>query len=408
MKFPSSLRGGVHGLEDAIITLSGPGIALSGIIAGVDLLTGGHAMSSLPWLTTAWAICLLLSLDFQVLALGARAHQVYLSDRSTGRKVVELVLSLVIAAAISYVSIQMQSIVAKMNASGLTIDQATMALGIDANALIFERSILVLVLIFLSGWFRLEARELATMNGLNQAVQWSQLEEWFGMVVQMNQGMLNQANEILLVQLAKVMQANQQQMASLNEGIGMQLTRLAREQQAGLNQLEQRVNQALAAQMNQQPQTLALAPEQISSLVRELSQGQQRQMETVFSRYIEQVFIRGEKPSGRQSTNGRLRAIPAGSSPASQVGELANQTEAQVVQGDGQPVQDTTTSLPNQLAGSEEGTRILNYLDQCQEASSPEPSLTQIEQACTVSHNTAIAWRRFWREKQAQLVPSGK
>jgi len=60
----------MNSLEDAIITLSGPALAISGIIAGVDLLTGGHILQQSPALALAWAICLLLTLDFQVLALG--------------------------------------------------------------------------------------------------------------------------------------------------------------------------------------------------------------------------------------------------------------------------------------------------------------------------------------------------
>ncbi len=153
MQLPT-LKTAVHRLEDAIITISGPALATSGIIAGVDLVTGGNILKSMSWLSLVWAITLLLTLDFQVLALGARAHRVYLSNKSTGRKVFEVVLAVLVAAAISYVSIQMQSIIARVNAATITIDQAAMQLGINMLALIWERSALVLVLIFLSGWFR--------------------------------------------------------------------------------------------------------------------------------------------------------------------------------------------------------------------------------------------------------------
>lgn len=149
------LKTAVNGLEDAIITLSGPALAISGIIAGVDLLTGGSILKDAPLLTLAWAICLLLTLDFQVLALGVRTRRIYAAgDKSTGRKVAEIAIAVLIAAAISYVSIQMQSIIARANSAGLSIDQAAMQLGINPLALIWERSILVLVLIFMSGWFR--------------------------------------------------------------------------------------------------------------------------------------------------------------------------------------------------------------------------------------------------------------
>lgn len=385
MKLPSSLRGGVHGMEDAIITLSGPGIAVSGIIAGVDLLTGGHVMSGMPWLATAWAICLLLSLDFQVLALGARSHKVYLSQKSAGRKAAEILLALAIAAAISYVSIQMQSIVAKMTVSNLSIDAATTALGIDPNALIYERSVLVLVLIFLSGWFRHESPELPMVNQVRS------LEDWFTVMVQMNQGMLHQVSESLLVQLANTAQSNQ---AALNQAID-KLTRFALEHQESVSELDQRLTTVVElAQMNQQSAGIALAQDQLTELVRQLSQRQQGQLEAVFSRCIEQVFVREERPG--RSTNPRMRSLPAAHLPSSS--ERMN----------GESAQSCDVVQMNQLSSgaSEGGTRVLNYLDQCRAIGSPEPSLSQIEQACQVSHNTAINWRRQWRERTA-VVSAG-
>ena len=148
------LKAAVTGLEDGIITLSGPTLAISGIIAGVDLVTGGNMLRNVGWLSTVWAVTLLLTLDFQVLALGARTHQVYRSDTSARRKIVEIALAVLIAAAISYVSIQMQSVIARANSENISIDLATAQLGINPIALIWERSTLVLVLIFMSGWFR--------------------------------------------------------------------------------------------------------------------------------------------------------------------------------------------------------------------------------------------------------------
>jgi hypothetical protein len=157
-----SLKHAVASLEDGIIVLSGPALAISGIIAGVDLVTGGNVLKSISWLGLVWAITLLLTLDFQVLALGVRAHRVYSSGKHGGQKVVEILLVVLIAAAISFVSIQMQSIIARVNAeAGLSIDQAAAQLGINTIALIWERSTLVLVLIFMSGWLREHPEELA-------------------------------------------------------------------------------------------------------------------------------------------------------------------------------------------------------------------------------------------------------
>jgi hypothetical protein len=149
------LRSAVYALEDAVITLSGPALAVSGIIAGVDLLTGGTMLRDVGWLSLAWAICLLLTLDFQVLALGARAHKIYLSDKGGWRKGGEVALAFLMSAGISSVSIQMQSIIAIMNSSAnASIAGAAAQLGINLIGLTWERSALVLVLIFLSGWFR--------------------------------------------------------------------------------------------------------------------------------------------------------------------------------------------------------------------------------------------------------------
>jgi hypothetical protein len=150
-----SLKTGVAQLEDSIIVLSGPALAISGIIAGVDLVTGGNILRSYPQFTLAWAITLLISLDFNILALGVRAHRVYVSKSKSGkRKCAEIALAFLIAAAISYVSIQMQSIIARVNAENISLDMAAMQLGINTLALIWERSSLVLVLIFMSGWLR--------------------------------------------------------------------------------------------------------------------------------------------------------------------------------------------------------------------------------------------------------------
>ncbi len=154
-----TLKEAVNHLEDAIITISGPALAISGIIAGLDLITGGTVLKDSPNLGMTWAICLLVTLDFQVLAFGVRAHRIYRRPapdaRDIARKAGELFLCIVIAASISYVSIQMQSVIARTTADKTTtVAQAEIALGVNGNALIWERSSLVLVLIFLSGWSR--------------------------------------------------------------------------------------------------------------------------------------------------------------------------------------------------------------------------------------------------------------
>jgi len=168
MKLPSfSLKRTVTHLENAIITLSGPAIAISGIITGIDLLTGGSMFKNIGWLSLTWAICLLLTLDFQVLMLGARAKQIYNGSKGNGKKFCEIAAIIIIAASISYVSVQMQSIIARSQTTvtsadrtghqythTISIDEATKDMGINPIALIWERSSLVLILIFMSGWLR--------------------------------------------------------------------------------------------------------------------------------------------------------------------------------------------------------------------------------------------------------------
>ena len=154
-----ALSKGVTRLENAIVTLSGPALATSGIIAGVDILTNNLIARYAPGAGAIagliWAICLMLTLDFQVLMLGVRARRIYASCKKGGwQKTSELTLCVAIAAALGYVSLQMGSIFAHMLGTSLTITQAQADLGINPIALIYERSALVLLLIFISGWLR--------------------------------------------------------------------------------------------------------------------------------------------------------------------------------------------------------------------------------------------------------------
>jgi hypothetical protein len=162
-----TLRSLVNKLENGILTLSGPALAISGILAGIDLLTGGSLFKDIGWFSLTWAICLLLALDFQVLMLGTRAKRIYRGNGEIGQKIIEMVVIIAIAAGISWVSVQMQSIIARSQSTitftdqqgrqqirTLTVEEATKDMGIDPIALIWERSALVLVLIFMSGWLR--------------------------------------------------------------------------------------------------------------------------------------------------------------------------------------------------------------------------------------------------------------
>ncbi len=158
-----SLKRGAAALEDGIIVVSGPALAVSGILAGIDLLTGGHLLTQFPGLTLAWAITLMLALDFNVLILGVTARRAWSASNTNGWvKVGEILLAVAVAGAISFVSIQMQSIIARVNAEGISIDQAATQLGISMIALTWERSTLVLGLIFMSGFLRDEGKSPVT------------------------------------------------------------------------------------------------------------------------------------------------------------------------------------------------------------------------------------------------------
>src|SRR5579859_7674990 len=114
-----SLPQRVRKLEEAIITISGPALATSGIIAGIDILTNNIIAKYAPTVGAiagvVWAVCLMLTLDFQVLTLGVRAHRIYASQgKPRGQKIFEIFLACAIAAALAYVSLQMGSIFSKM------------------------------------------------------------------------------------------------------------------------------------------------------------------------------------------------------------------------------------------------------------------------------------------------------
>jgi hypothetical protein len=77
---------------------------------------------------------------------------------------------LLIAAGILFVSIQMQSIIARSNSTGVSIAEAIVQLGINPIWLTWECSVLVLLLIFLSGWFREEVVPASNTTSNNTSI----------------------------------------------------------------------------------------------------------------------------------------------------------------------------------------------------------------------------------------------
>lgn len=290
---PGCLQAGVHRLEDGIITLSGPALAISGIIAGVDLLTGGHLLQSVGWLSVTWAVCLLLTLDFQVLTLGVKAQAVYQSQEKSGwKKFGELILLLAVAAAISYVSIQMQSIIARSSSANVSVDQAALQLGVDPIALIWERSILVLLLIFLSGWSRDRGSVTPTMTGSVGG----QLPDLVDAIIAKLTPALTPLHQSFFDQLtgasqAALTQACEQLTRSSQEVLAQMLHRVSDENRVNSHRLADQVSQdnqatlvASIAQIRRENEAI------LAECIRHLEQAHARRFEAVLTR-VQQVQV---------------------------------------------------------------------------------------------------------------------
>ncbi len=125
---PKSLEQRVRTIEGYIITISGPALCISGVVAGLDVVTNNFIRNYAPQvgitLGVIWAVCLMISLDFQVLVLGVRARRVYISNKGNGKKAFEMALAFAIALALGYVSLQMGSIFSRMMGTSLSMEQA--------------------------------------------------------------------------------------------------------------------------------------------------------------------------------------------------------------------------------------------------------------------------------------------
>lgn len=279
-----SLKQRVTSWEDHIIVLSGPSLAASGIIAGLDVLTGSLIKTYFPVVSDAmgmiWAICLMLTLDFQVLTLGVRVRKIYQSDKSGGAKFVQILLSLLIAAFLAYVSLQMASIFAKMlSDTKLTLDTAQAALGIDANWLIYERSALVMVLIFMSGLLRDDnfqestaaKQQTTALDNLLMVMQ--QIQQALEQIVEGNKEnkAFAQQNITLLQQTSEQTQQAMQQIAKQSqqnaEQIALEATNHAEQLIASAKQIATSSQQTSEELRGQFVESLAAGIEQIKDAV---------------------------------------------------------------------------------------------------------------------------------------------
>lgn len=216
-----TLKQVVRSLEENIITISGPALAISGVIAGIDVLTAGIIKTYFPIvgniLGVTWAICLMLTLDFQVLTLGVKASRVYRdAKKKTLQKLCEMLLAVIFACAIGFVSVQMGTIFAQSLGTNYTIEQAEAKLGINPTALFYERSAMVMLLIFMSGWLR-DVEEKADENATQavptplQGQQSSELADALKQIAEMNrqtlasmQAMQQQQMQVTIEQATRV------------------------------------------------------------------------------------------------------------------------------------------------------------------------------------------------------------
>lgn len=207
-----TLKQAVRSLEENIITISGPALAISGVIAGIDVLTANIIRNYFPIvgnvLGVVWAICLMLTLDFQVLTLGVKASRVYRDAKKKFlQKALEMLLAILFACAIGFVSVQMGTIFAQSLGTSYTIEQAEAKLNINPTNLFYERSAMVMLLIFMSGWLRDVEMESGSENATQatpaplQGLQQTEMEKFVEAMAEMNRQML-----------ASMQQMNQQTM----------------------------------------------------------------------------------------------------------------------------------------------------------------------------------------------------
>lgn len=201
-----TLKQAVRSLEENIITISGPALAISGVIAGIDVLTSNIIRTNFPMvgnvLGVVWAFCLMISLDFQVLTLGVKASRLYRdANKKGGAKFGEVLLCVVFACAISYVSVQMGTIFAQSLGMGttFTIEDAEARLGINPIWLFYERSALVMLLIFMSGWLRDVELDTSAENATQAAaapLQGNELADALSQIAEMNAATLKAVQQM--------------------------------------------------------------------------------------------------------------------------------------------------------------------------------------------------------------------
>ena len=135
--------------EDLLNILSGPVITAGLVIALVALLTDGDLLVKVPAMLYIWSVSMALGLDAQFVGSAAK-----MARAARQRKWLAVVGYGVLCAALGYVGYIASNVFATQEAEGITTAQALQHLGMDGSTWILQRSLLAVVLVFLSGYLR--------------------------------------------------------------------------------------------------------------------------------------------------------------------------------------------------------------------------------------------------------------
>lgn len=135
--------------EDLLNILSGPVITAGLVIALVALLTDGDLLVKVPAMLYVWSVSMALGLDAQFVGSAAK-----MARAARQRKWLAVFGYGVLCAALGYVGYIASNVFATQEAEGITTAQALQHLGMDGSTWILQRSLLAVVLVFLSGYLR--------------------------------------------------------------------------------------------------------------------------------------------------------------------------------------------------------------------------------------------------------------
>lgn len=135
--------------EDLLAVLSGPILTAGLAIALIDLLSDGQLFTRLPMLLWVWAGSMALGLDAQFIGSSAK-----LARAMRQRRPWVAFGYILLCLALGYVAFLATYVFAVQEANGISTTEALSRLGMDSTTWIFQRSVLAVILVFLSGLLR--------------------------------------------------------------------------------------------------------------------------------------------------------------------------------------------------------------------------------------------------------------